>query len=197
MPTFSLIKIDQELRVDRKMEKEATTKTLPQKAKLKQQREVWDCESSLYDSFELKSFEKQLDSAISARTMSMPHLSSTSTRPRQPPPPTTNYDHKQQPAAASKKHSRLTRSLNKFLKSVFRPRNYTSSSSSSSRYEGMYGYDTSSALSTIPELPETTVPDFDRLSSEFDRLSPDMKSLVTRSRSDRFVMPTSVGVSCA
>ncbi|KAJ0549348.1 hypothetical protein HanHA300_Chr07g0232561 [Helianthus annuus] len=149
------------------MEKE--TRTL--KAKLK--REVWDCESSLYDSFELKSFERQLDSAISSRTMSMPHLTSTTSVRHQPPP----SDHK----PASKKQSRLTRSLNKLIRAVFRPKD---NHHSSSRDEGFYVYDTSSALSTIPETPET-VP-------EFDVVSPDMKSLVTRARSDRFV-PTSLG----
>lgn len=149
------------------MEKEARTL----KAKLK--REVWDCESSLYDSFERKSFEQQLDSAISARSMSMPHLSSTSLRNDQPPQP----DHK----PTSKKHSRLARSLNKLLRAVFRSRH---NNHSSSRLEAFYVYDTSSALSTIPEAPE------------FDLLSPDMKSLVARTRSDRF-MPTSHGITCA
>nr|GEX03877.1 hypothetical protein [Tanacetum cinerariifolium] len=145
------------------------------KAKLK--REVWDCESSLYDSFELKSFERQLDSAISARTMSMPHLSSSSIR-GQPPPPPAPSNHK----PASKKYLRLTRSLNKLLRSVFRPRH---THHSSSRDQAFYVYDTSSVLSTIPEIPET-VP-------EFDMLSPDLKSLATRSQSDRF-MPTSIGL---
>ncbi|KAI3822131.1 hypothetical protein L1987_09712 [Smallanthus sonchifolius] len=153
-----------------KMEKE--TRTL--KAKLK--REVWDCESSLYDSFELKSFERQLDSAISTRTMSMPHLSSSSSSVLRQPPPSHDKP-------TSKKQSRLIRSLNKLLRAVFRPRH----SHSSSRGEAFYVYDTSSALSTIPELPETV--------TEFDKLSPDMKSLVTRTRSDRF-MPASLGISC-
>ncbi|XP_076894726.1 uncharacterized protein LOC143547104 [Bidens hawaiensis] len=142
------------------------------KAKLK--REVWDCESSLYDSFELKSFEQQLDSAISSRTMSMPHLTSSSSVLRQPP----LSDRK----SASKKPSRLTRSLNKLLRAVFRTRHR------SSKDEAFYVYDTSSALSTILELPETM--------PEFDVLSPDMKSLATRARSDRF-MPTSLSISCA
>ncbi|KAI3522491.1 hypothetical protein L1887_00318 [Cichorium endivia] len=158
-----------------KMEKE--TQTL----KANPKREVWDCESSLYDSFELKSFERQLDSAISTRTMSMPHLSSSSSSSslrHQPPPP---FDHK----PTSKKPFRLTRSLNKIIRSVFRTRH---NNHNSSRDGAFYVYDTSSALSTIPEVPET-VPDF-------DRLSPDMKSLVTRAGSERF-MPSSVGISCA
>ncbi|KAD4384763.1 hypothetical protein R6Q59_011082 [Mikania micrantha] len=155
------------------MEKEKQTP----KAKLK--RELWDCESSLYDSFELKSFERQLDSAISTRTMSMPHLSSATTVLRKPPP----SDHK----PTSKKHSRITRSINKLLRAVFRPRHNHHHASSRDR-QAFYVYDTSGGLSTIPELPET-VP-------EFDLLSPEMKSLMTRARSDRF-MPTSLGISCA
>ncbi|KAK2966843.1 hypothetical protein RJ640_027802 [Escallonia rubra] len=78
----------------------------------KQQRPVWDCGSSLYDSFELKSFERQLDSAItSSRTLSMPHLSN-----RQPRPPP------QQPQSPPKKSSKISRSPQKLLRSVFRPK---------------------------------------------------------------------------
>ncbi|KAL8196274.1 hypothetical protein R6Q57_025274 [Mikania cordata] len=53
-----------------------------EKEKEEMKRQVWDCGSSLYDSFELKSLQNHLNSAISARTMSMPHLSDC----RQPPP---------------------------------------------------------------------------------------------------------------
>ncbi|KAM0030144.1 hypothetical protein Hdeb2414_s0018g00533801 [Helianthus debilis subsp. tardiflorus] len=136
-----------------------------EKRKEEMKHEVWDCGSSLYDSFELKSLQHQLDSAISARTMSMPHLS----HHRKPPPP------------AGKKHSRISRSLHKLLRSVFRP---TNKHNMTSTQDTFYVYDMSStSLSTIPEtLPE---------------LSPEMKSLVTRTRSDRFLSTTSVvGISC-
>ncbi|GFP86706.1 hypothetical protein PHJA_000814400 [Phtheirospermum japonicum] len=33
---------------------------------------IWDCGSSLYDSFELKALEKLLDSAILSKSLSMP-----------------------------------------------------------------------------------------------------------------------------
>ncbi|KAK1430632.1 hypothetical protein QVD17_13514 [Tagetes erecta] len=136
-----------------------------EKRKEEMKDEVWDCGSSLYDSFELKSLQHQLDFAISARTMSMPHLS----HPRQPPPP-------------PKKHSKISRSLHKLLRSVFRTKHNHNIASTD---ESFYVYDTSSSLSTIPEvLPE------------FDGLSPEMKNLVTRTRSDRFVFTTSVGISC-
>ncbi|KAI3823684.1 hypothetical protein L1987_05124 [Smallanthus sonchifolius] len=131
-----------------------------QNLKASHKHQVWDCESSLYDSFELKSFQQQLESAISAKTMSMPHLSSSSSLRREPPP-LQPCDHN----PTSKKHSKLTRSFNKLLRSVFRPR-HTS---------------TKEGRETMPE---------------FDFLSPDMKSLVTRTRSHRF-MPTSLGISCA
>ncbi|XP_068666615.1 uncharacterized protein [Aristolochia californica] len=35
---------------------------------------LWDCDSSLYDSFELKSFNRQLDFAVASHTLSMPRL---------------------------------------------------------------------------------------------------------------------------
>ncbi|KAJ0802659.1 hypothetical protein HanPI659440_Chr03g0131441 [Helianthus annuus] len=132
--------------------------------------EVWDCGSSLYDSFELKSLQHQLNSAISARTMSMPHLS----HHRKPPPP-----------PAAKKHSRISRSLHKLLRSVFRP---TNKHNMTSTQDTFYVYDTSStSLSTIPEVAET-----------LPELSPEMKSLVTRTRSDRFLSTASVvGISCS
>ncbi|KAK2966493.1 hypothetical protein RJ640_019022 [Escallonia rubra] len=147
----------------------------------KQQRPVWDCGSSLYDSFELKSFERQLDSAItSSRTLSMPHLSSRQSRP--PPPP-------QKPQSPPKKSSKISRSLQKLLRSVFRPKQQTTTAvfrvEERSR-DGFYVvYDRSGGgLSTIPEAPETAA------------LSPEMKSLARRTASDRFTA-TSIGISCA
>ncbi|XP_023742685.1 uncharacterized protein LOC111890838 [Lactuca sativa] len=138
-------------------------------------REIWDCGSSLYDSFELKSLQHQINSAISTRTMSMPHLS----HHRQPPPTARHNE------PTSKKHSKMSRSLHKFLRSVFWPKNHHHTSSTDGAF---YVYDTSrTALSTIPESPEKL--------REFDGLSREMKSLVTRTRSDRF-MSTSLGISC-
>ncbi|XP_073109537.1 uncharacterized protein [Elaeis guineensis] len=70
---------------------------------------LWDCGSSLYDSFELKSFKRQLDSAIASRCLSMPHLSDP---PPLPPPP----------VRSTKKHSKFSKSLHKLLRSVFQLR---------------------------------------------------------------------------
>ncbi|CAI9762567.1 unnamed protein product [Fraxinus pennsylvanica] len=128
---------------------------------------IWDCGSSLYDSFERKAFEKQLDSAITSRTLSMPHLSD-----RRLQPPATG------PQILNKKSSKLSRSFHKLLRSVFRQKHNKSG-------DGFYvAYDTSSTLSTIPEAPE------------FDGLSPEIRSLVRRTASDRFTA-TSIEIYCA
>ncbi|KAK4389196.1 hypothetical protein Sango_2256600 [Sesamum angolense] len=133
---------------------------------------IWDCGSSLYDSFELKAFEKQLDSAIASRTLSMPHLSGR--RPPPPPPPTTK-----------KPASKISRSLHRLIRAVFRPK----SSSNMNNVDAVLGrgfYDRSGPLSTIPESPE------------FDGVSPEiMRSLVRRTTSDRFTAAASIGISCS
>lgn len=140
---------------------------------------VWDCGSSLYDSFELNSFKRQLDSAISAssaRTMSMSHLpdrrlpllNSLSPESPLPPPPVTSCS-----SSGNKKHSnKISRSLQRFLKSVFRPKHHqtlSSSTPSSPVYKGAgHGgvgdrdryyvvYDKSGSLTTIPESTEKEV----------------------------------------
>lgn len=147
----------------------------------KSSRRVWDCGSSLYDSFELNSFKRELDSAISCRTMSMPHLSD-----RRAPLP-------QQPTAVAKKPSKLSRSLNKFLRSVFKPKTssgpvFRVQEKSNKTKDGFYVvYDKSGALTTIPEV----VP------HEFSGLSPEIGSLVRRTGSERFTSTASVGISCA
>ena len=134
---------------------------------------IWDCDSSLYDSFELKSFKRQLDSAIvsSSRTFSMPHLSDL----RQPPPP----------PPASKKPSKLSRSFNKLLRSVFRSKPHPQSLFRVQE-QPFFFYDKSDALSTIPEASEI----------DYAGASPDFNSLVKRSTSDRF-SASSLGISCA
>lgn len=140
---------------------------------------IWDCGSSLYDSFELKSFERQLDSAIiSSRSLSMPHLPN-----RHVLIPPSTADPSTQPI--SKKTSRISRSFQKLLKSVFRAKQSNSPLFQGQNRDGFYVvYDKSGALTTIPEGPE------------YDGLSPEIKSLVSRSGSERFTA-TSIGISCA
>ncbi|KAF3448681.1 hypothetical protein FNV43_RR09394 [Rhamnella rubrinervis] len=147
---------------------------------------VWDCGSTLYDSFELNSFKRQLDSAIACRTMSMPHLSDDRRAPPPPPPPPP-----QQPTTVNKKtYSKISRSLNKLLRSVFK---FKASSSPVFRVkeqseDGFFLiYDKSGALTTIPEVPEI----------DFGGFSPEIGSLVKRTGSERFAA-TSIGISsCA
>nr|GMD01607.1 AF211535_1 Avr9/Cf-9 rapidly elicited protein 194 [Ipomoea batatas] len=149
---------------------------------------IWDCGSSLYDSFELKSFERQLDSALASRSLSMPHLSDRRVvHHLQPPPPPS------QPKRSPSSSSRISRSLQKLLKSVFRPKQTSSGGvkhlfrvPEPSRGGSFYVvYDKSGeALTTIPEVPES------------DILSPEIKSLVRRTASERFT-PASIGISCA
>ncbi|KAL0447782.1 UNVERIFIED_CONTAM: hypothetical protein Slati_1906100 [Sesamum latifolium] len=149
----------------------------------KQQRLLWDCGSSLYDSFELKAFERELDSAIaSSRSLSMPHLPDSRLAP--PPPP---------PSSNKKPSSKISRSLHRLIRSVFRHRNDNSTKGNASFGGGFvqregFKYvvrDRSAALSTIPEGPE------------FDGVSPEIRSLVLRTASDRFTTSTSIGIYCA
>ncbi|CAN0908771.1 hypothetical protein LINGRAHAP2_LOCUS25462 [Linum grandiflorum] len=150
---------------------------------MKQQRSpaaVWDCESSLYDSFELRSFEKQLSSALTSRTLSMPHLSSDRVRVAPAPPPSSTS-------------SKISKSVQRFLKSVFIARsndhNHRHNKQSPSKDRNNV-YDKSGALTTIPEGPE----------SDFG-LSPDIKSLVRKTASERFTAARApmagYGISCA
>ncbi|CAN0908777.1 hypothetical protein LINGRAHAP2_LOCUS25462 [Linum grandiflorum] len=187
---------------------------------MKQQRSpaaVWDCESSLYDSFELRSFEKQLSSALTSRTLSMPHLSSDRVRVAPAPPPSSTND----PPVLPKKinttmSSKISKSVQRFLKSVFIARsndhNHRHNKQSPSKDRNNGGaylrvkervvagagdqgiryvvYDKSGALTTIPEGPE----------SDFG-LSPDIKSLVRKTASERFTAARApmagYGISCA
>ncbi|PSS11328.1 Coiled-coil domain-containing protein [Actinidia chinensis var. chinensis] len=142
-------------------------------------RVVWDCGSELYDSFELKSFQHQLDSAITSRTLSMPHLPNHRARPPPPAKPTT-----------TKKPSKFSRSFHKLLKSIFGPKQiagpwYKAQGEAKDKFYVLY--DLSGALSTIPEGPESGL--------DHSGFSPNLKSMVGRSASDRF-RPTSIGISC-
>nr|XP_027084281.1 uncharacterized protein LOC113706556 isoform X2 [Coffea arabica] len=190
-PTLVLVQQKEyQSEVNGKNEPQATARPLENQAKISKSAEqpadaaadplLWDCGSSLYDSFELKSFERQLDSAIHSRTLSMPHLSDRRVidggNHHQPP--------SQPPQPMSKKSSKISRSFHKFLRSVFKPKAqngnknpfFPANEQQATRdgFYVVYDIDKSGALSTIPEV------------SEFDGLSPEYKSLVTRTASDRF-----------
>ncbi|KAG6481851.1 uncharacterized protein LOC122017331 [Zingiber officinale] len=78
-------------------------------------RQVWDCGSSLYDSFELNSFMLRLDSAISSsRCLSMPHSSSSFSSAA------AAAASMAQPQSSRRKRSRLAKSVQKLVQSVLR-----------------------------------------------------------------------------
>ncbi|XP_026434887.1 uncharacterized protein LOC113332558 [Papaver somniferum] len=114
-------------------------------------RRIWDANSSLYDTFELNSFRRQLDAAIisSARSQSMPHLSAVHRRPlpqQQEAKSTTTT------TAVSKK-SKIFRSLNKFLRSFLRHKansNKVNKFDAAAECADQFG----EQLSTIHEYPE-------------------------------------------
>nr|XP_009592420.1 uncharacterized protein LOC104089274 [Nicotiana tomentosiformis] len=95
---------------------------------------IWDCGSSLYDSVELKSFERQLGMAIASRTMSMPHLSDNRIFPLSSSSQLgisngrvgLNLDESKS-QRVPKKGSKISRTFQKIIKSVFRPKHNTSS----------------------------------------------------------------------
>ncbi|QCD91714.1 hypothetical protein DEO72_LG4g2681 [Vigna unguiculata] len=141
---------------------------------------LWDCGSTLYDSFELNSFQRQLHSAIAkspiTRTLSMPHLPERSLHalPDQPPPPPS--------IAMRRKSFNFSRSFHKLIRSVFRSNNKSSTTTTTtlsfhvpekySKERFYVVYDKSGpVLSTIPEVPEF----------EIGALSPEISSLVRRS----------------
>ncbi|CAL5378535.1 unnamed protein product [Camellia sinensis] len=143
---------------------------------------VWDCGSSLYDSFELKSFERQLHSVISSRTLSMPRLSDHHHLPPLPPP-------QQPPQPISKKSSKFSRLFHKLLRSIFGPKQ----AKAGSQDPFFALFDGSGPLSTISEVPE---------SGSSDRISPEFKlvavaAVIRKSTSERFTATTSIGISCA
>ncbi|XP_021901160.1 uncharacterized protein LOC110817070 [Carica papaya] len=137
----------------------------PSVADQNNKRIIWDCGSTLYDSFELNSFRRQLDSTIS-RTLSMSHV----------PDPL--------PPSVPKKSSKLSRSLNKFFRSVFKfKRNNGSVFDVNHRSQAQY-YDKSGALTTILEVPEIDLGGF----------SPEM---IRKTASERFTSSSLIGISYA
>ncbi|KAG5563416.1 hypothetical protein RHGRI_005988 [Rhododendron griersonianum] len=101
---------------------------------------VGDCGSSLYDSFELKSLERQLRSYILARTLSVPHPMDRRAQPSPPgrPLPTRSAakrsskrrSNRIRPSKFSKSFRKLARimSLQKLVGSIFRPKQSDDSS---------------------------------------------------------------------
>lgn len=175
-------------------------------------KDVWDCGSTLYDSHELISFKRQLDSAIanSPRALSMPHLTErrvtvSSTVSLQVP---HDIDQQRPSSCMFNGSFKISRTFQKLLRFVFKSGNKSRVSSSWSsrsnsfrsvvaeaekypkdRYCNMV-YDHKSTepvlLSTIPEHPD----------SEIGGISPDISNFVRKSASERFTA-TAIGISCA
>ncbi|KAJ4866702.1 Uncharacterized protein Rs2_51766 [Raphanus sativus] len=119
-----------------------------EESNVQKMKKVWDCESTLYDSFELNSFNRQLDNAISssARSMSMPHL---------PPPPSETTS---SPSTKKQPSNKISRSLKKLVKSIFRQKQ------SNTPFKACHGvdmdkyyvvFDNTGSLTTIPESRES------------------------------------------
>ncbi|CAH9069615.1 unnamed protein product [Cuscuta europaea] len=160
-------------------------------------KQMWDCGSSLYDSFELRSFERQLNSAIDSRSFSMPHLPENRSRRTiqlHPPPPK---------GAHSSPSSKISRSFQKLLKSVFRHKPAAVDGNGGAKQQRQQQFRVSEAsrsglLKAICEnsddVPERlTIPEV----PEYDMLSPEIRSLVRRTPSERFMASSSIGISCA
>ncbi|KAF8027715.1 hypothetical protein BT93_E0589 [Corymbia citriodora subsp. variegata] len=147
---------------------------------------LWDCGSTLYDSFELRSLERALDSAIVSRTLSMPHFPDRRGEMpgmARPQPPSA-------PLPPPKRGFKISRSLHKLLRSVFKPSKPVFGFERREAHKGgnfFFFYDKTGALSTIPEVPESEC---------FAALSPEVSSLVQRTVSERFTAAP-VGISCA
>uniref|UniRef100_A0A7N0V573 Uncharacterized protein n=1 Tax=Kalanchoe fedtschenkoi TaxID=63787 RepID=A0A7N0V573_KALFE len=154
--------------------------------------QVWDCGSSLYDSFELNSFNRQLDSVIkaSSRTLYLPHLPQRCVLPPTPEtliPVMTITKHQ---VVVPKKLGRVSKSVQKILKSVFGSSKSVNNCSTNNK-DSFYVYDRSKsmrALTTIPEMQEL---------GGYAKFSMDGATpVVRRSASERFT-EGAFGVSCA
>ncbi|KAL9679061.1 hypothetical protein QQ045_016915 [Rhodiola kirilowii] len=174
--------------------------------------QVWDCGSTLYDSFELNSFNLHLDKAINSsssfRTLSMPHLPDR--RAPLPPLPVMTIT-KHQPV--HKKFNKVSKSFHKFLRSVFgysntinqgrsqesklyRDVNHTGPNdplntkplqkSTERKKDGFYVYDGSKSMRVLTTIPETQ-----EINGQ-PKVSPDATPAVRRAVSERFTAATTV-----
>lgn len=179
---------------------EKTTSSLPKSKSetWRRQPPIWDSGSSLYDSFELNSFQKQLNSAMAAatpiipRTFSMPQ--SFNRHPPTPLPP---------PQDIKRRGAKITRALQRLFRSVFRTKRRESDNKNATfeeeeeEEEGIFKeeiinkerfyyifYHKSGALSSIPETAEFDGP-------------PESRKLVRRTTSARVTgLTSSLGIYC-
>uniref|UniRef100_A0A7N1A9G8 Uncharacterized protein n=1 Tax=Kalanchoe fedtschenkoi TaxID=63787 RepID=A0A7N1A9G8_KALFE len=152
--------------------------------------QVWDCGSSLYDSFELDSFNRQLDSAIkaSSRTLSMPHLPERRLLPPAPDPVMTITKHH----AAPKKFGNVSKSVQKILRSVFRSSKSVNDGATNGPFikakttgekaavDSFYVYDGSKSMRVL-----TTIPEMQEMDGHPAKFSLDTTPVVRRAASER------------
>lgn len=143
---------------------------------------VWDCDSCLYDSFELKSFKRQLDSAIASRSLSMPRFSREVPLP---PPPVT--------LSRSTSSRRISRKFHRILRSVFRLKpELVSASTGGERPVDVHYFMHQSTGGVLPTIPERWEQggDLSSISPEFD------SRVIRKTVSERFTGRIA-GISCA
>ncbi|CAM8953215.1 unnamed protein product [Rhodiola kirilowii] len=177
--------------------------------------QVWDCGSTLYDSFELNSFNLHLDMAINSssssfRTLSMPHLPDRRAPlpPLEPPLPVMTIT-KHQPVP--KKFKKVSKSFHKFLRSVFGYSNSTNQgrSKESKLYMDNVNHIPNDPLNTKPIQKSTerkkdgfyvydgsksmrvltTIPETQEIDGQ-PKFSPDATPAVRRAVSERFTAAT-------
>ncbi|KAJ0962983.1 hypothetical protein J5N97_028105 [Dioscorea zingiberensis] len=142
---------------------------------------LWDCGSTLYDSFELRSLKRQLDSAIASRSLSMPRL----VEPVAVAPAPV-------PVSSPRKASKFSRSLSKLLRSMLRLKPATSASFQGYTRAELGFYSSveldQGGLWTIPEVSE----------KGFE--SPEFDPVVRKTVSERFASSTvaaRLGLECS
>lgn len=133
---------------------------------------VWDCDSSLYDSFELKSFKLHLDSAIGSQITTPPLL----------PPPTTA------PTRPSPRW--FSRSFHRILRSVFcmNPGLVSASRGEQQALDVHHSHVAGGILPTIPEMWEQ--------GGDYSSALPEFNLTVRKSLSERFTWRIA-GITCA
>ncbi|GAB2224678.1 hypothetical protein Droror1_Dr00005444 [Drosera rotundifolia] len=162
---------------------------------------ILDSGSTLYDSFELDSFKRQLDSAISARSLSMPHLDPSSISARTFSMPRLRENRRHDPSLTSSSSTsssgakkqfwlKVPRSMQKLFRSVFGLKRSGKRSGSAWGNGGrvFVVYEKTATLSTIPEGPEA---------ADCDGFSPDVRAVVRRTASERIPAAAVVGITVA
>ena len=82
-------------------------------------RRIWDCDSSLYDSFELMSFKRKLDSAlITSKNLSMSRLLDPDLKPKN-------------------KGSKIAKSIKRLVRALFRSNTSTTGAKNSKYHQCM------------------------------------------------------------